>query len=44
MSYLTRDLSSNQMRDAAASQDAIGWVEFLHRKISVKIAEIQEIH
>jgi hypothetical protein len=44
MRYLTQDLGSSQMRDVAASQDAIGWVEFLHGKVSVAIAEIHEIH
>jgi hypothetical protein len=35
---------SNLFMEAAASQDEIGWVEFLHGKVSVKIANIQEIH
>jgi hypothetical protein len=30
------------MKEAAASQDSIGWTEFLHRKVSVKIAQMQE--
>ena len=30
------------MREAAASQDSIGWTEFLHGKVSVKIAQMQE--
>ena len=30
------------MREAAASQDFIGWTEFLHGKVSVKIAQMQE--
>jgi hypothetical protein len=42
--HLVRDQGSNQIRDAAASQDEIGWVEFLHGKVSVVIAKIQEIH
>jgi hypothetical protein len=29
---------------AAASQDLIGWVEFLHRKVSVEFRMIQDIH
>ncbi len=29
---------------AAASQDLIGWTEFLHEKISVNIETIQHIH
>ncbi len=29
-------------REAAASQDSIGWTEFLHGKVSVKIAQMQE--
>jgi hypothetical protein len=44
MSSLVWDLGSNQIRGAVASQDTIGWVEFLHGKVSVKIATIQEIH
>ncbi len=44
MSSLLRDLGSSQIRGAAASQDTIGWVEFLHGKLSVAIAKIQEIH
>jgi hypothetical protein len=44
VSSLVRDLGSNQIRGAAASQDTIGWVEFLHGKVSVEIAKIQEIH
>jgi hypothetical protein len=30
------------MREAVASQDSIGWTEFLHEKVSVKIAQMQE--
>jgi hypothetical protein len=44
MSSLVWDLGSNQIRGAAASQDTIVWVEFLHGKVSVKTAKIQEIH
>ncbi len=44
MSSLVRDLGSNQIMGMAASQDTIGWVEFLHGKVSVKIAKNQEIH
>jgi hypothetical protein len=44
MSSLVQYLGSNQIRGMAASQDMIGWVEFLHGKVSVKIAKIQEIH
>jgi hypothetical protein len=44
LTHLVWDEGSNQIRDPAASQDAIGWVEFLHGKVSVAIAEIQEIH
>jgi hypothetical protein len=29
---------------AAASQDLIGWVEFLHRKVSVEFRTMQDIH
>ncbi len=32
------------MMTAAASQDLIGWTEFLHGKISVDIESIQHIH
>ena len=39
-----RHQASNQIREAAVSQDEISWVEFLHGKVSVKIAKIQEIH
>jgi hypothetical protein len=44
LTHLVRDQGSNQIRDAAASQDEISWVEFLHGKVSVAIAKIQEIH
>jgi hypothetical protein len=44
MSYLVRDLASNQIRGAVASQDTIGWVELLHGKVSVEITGSQEIH
>ena len=30
-----------QFQQAAASQDSIGWVEFLHGKVSVKLIDIQ---
>ena len=33
-----------QLMTAAASQDLIGWTEFLHGKISVDIESIQHIH
>jgi hypothetical protein len=48
LSTTTRHLHSpstmmtDTMREAAASQDAIGWTEFLHGKVSVKIAQMQE--
>jgi hypothetical protein len=29
---------------AASSQDLIGWVEFLHGKVSVEFRTIQDIH
>jgi hypothetical protein len=35
---------SPQLMTAAASQDLIGWTEFLHGKISVDIEYIQHIH
>jgi hypothetical protein len=44
MSSLVRDLGSSQIRGAVARQDRIGWVEFLHGKVSVAIAKIQEVH
>ncbi len=44
LTRLVWEQGSNQIRDAAASQDEIGWVEFLHGKVSVAIAKIQEIH
>ncbi len=44
MSYLAQDFGSSQIRCTAASQDTIDWVEFLHGKVSVAIAKIQEIH
>jgi hypothetical protein len=43
LSYLVQDQGSNQTREAAASQDVIGWVEFLHGKVSVAIVKIQKI-
>jgi hypothetical protein len=36
--------SSPQLLDAAASQDLIGWMEFLHGKVSKDIGRIQEVH
>jgi hypothetical protein len=44
LTHLVQDQGSSQIRDAAVSQDAIGWVEFLHGKVSIAIAKIQEIH
>ncbi len=44
LAHLVRDQGSNQIKDAVASQDEIGWVEFPHGKVSVAIAEIQETH
>ncbi len=45
LTHLVRDQGSNQIREAVASQDEIGWVEFLHGKVSVAIAKkMQEIH
>ncbi len=35
---------SLDVRVAAAGQDLIGWTEFLHRKVSVEIASIQQLH
>ncbi len=35
---------SPQLMTAAASQDLIGWIKFLHGKISVDIESIQHIH
>ncbi len=32
------------VRVAAIGQDLIGWTEFLHRKVSVEIASIQNLH
>jgi hypothetical protein len=43
MSSLVWDLDSSQIRGAAASQDTIGWVKFLHGKVSVAIDKINEI-
>ncbi len=43
MSYLVWDLGSSHIKAAVASQDTIGWGEFLHGKVSVAIAKIQEI-
>jgi hypothetical protein len=44
MSSLVGDLGSSQIRDMAASQNTVCWVEFLYGKVSVTIAIIQEIH
>jgi hypothetical protein len=41
LTHLVWDQGSNQIRDAAASQDEIGWVEFLHGKVSVAIAKFR---
>jgi hypothetical protein len=35
---------SQDVRLAAVSQDLIGWTEFLHGKVSVEIASIQQLH
>jgi hypothetical protein len=35
---------STVMREVAESQDKIGWVEFLHGKLSTKIMQIQNAH
>jgi hypothetical protein len=35
---------SSQVMIAAASQDLIGWTEFLHGKIFVNIKAIQQVH
>jgi hypothetical protein len=32
---------SPAMREAAEAQDAIGWTEFLHRKVALKITRLQ---
>ncbi len=34
---------SQDVQVAAASQDLIGWTEFLHGKVSIKIASIQHL-
>jgi hypothetical protein len=44
LTHLVQNQGSSQIRDAAARQDAIGWVECLHGKVSVAIAKIEEIH
>jgi hypothetical protein len=44
LTHLIQDQGSSQIRDAAVSQDAISWVEFLHGKVSAAITKIQEIH
>jgi hypothetical protein len=33
---------SHNTRDAATNQDAIGWVEILHGKVSLKVIKMQE--
>jgi hypothetical protein len=35
---------STAMREVAESQDKIGWIEFLHGKVSTKIKQIQNAH
>jgi len=35
---------SQDVRVAAVSQDLIGWMEFLHKKVSVEIVSIQHLH
>jgi hypothetical protein len=35
---------SSQILTAAVSQDLIGWMEFLHGKVSKEIRCIQEVH
>ena len=40
LEYLSQRMP-HQFQEAAASQDYIGWVEFLHGKVSVKLMEIQ---
>jgi hypothetical protein len=41
---LTGGGGSPQILAAAASQDIIGWTEFLHGKVSTDIGHIQEVH
>jgi hypothetical protein len=36
--------ASTDVRVAAVGQDLIGWTEFLHGKVSVEIAAIQNLH
>jgi len=36
--------SSTDIRVAAVGQDLIGWIEFLHGKVSVEIASMQRVH
>jgi hypothetical protein len=36
--------ASTDVKVAAVGQDLIGWTEFLHGKVSVEIASIQDIH
>jgi len=38
------DFASIDVRVAAVGQDLIGWTEFLHGKVSVEIAAIQNLH
>jgi hypothetical protein len=35
---------SKTLQEAAKSQDLIGWDEFLHSKVLIKIRKIQEAH
>ncbi len=35
---------STAMREVAESRDGIGWVEFLHGKVSTNITQIQNAH
>ena len=44
VSFASMGTMSTSLRQAAVSQDMIGWIEFLHGKVSVEIASIQQFH
>ena len=43
-SFASMGTMNTSLRQAAESQDLIGWVEFLHGKVSVEIAKLQRFH
>ena len=43
-SFASMGTMNTSLRQAVESQDLIGWVEFVHSKVSVEIAKLQRFH